>query len=92
LQVTGANGIGTWPSPASGNTAWVYYTGHIQVVNPAGKTLCNSITITLKHGAATSCESPNQGASPTGAYCTILWIWTGSEYRNGGQECMNVTK
>lgn len=87
VSVTAAKGIGEYA--ANGN--WVTYLGHVQVVNPVGTTLCNSITITLSHGAGTSCESPNQGATYTGKYCAILWVYNG-EYHNYGEECVTVTK
>lgn len=84
--VTSSNGIGEYA--ANGN--WVTYSGHVQVINPKGTTLCNSVTKTLTHGTAMSCESPNQGATYTGEYCTILWVYNG-EYHNYGEECLNVT-
>ena len=84
-----SNGIGEYDI----NDKWVYFPGHVQVVNPVGKTLCNSVTITLYSGAGTSCESPNQGATYTGNYCTILWVNKGgNEYYNYGEECLNVFK
>ena len=88
LQVTSSKGVGEWTQPGP----WVLYSGHIQVVNPNGTTLCNSVTKTLAAGVALSCESPNPGATYTGAYCTILWVWSGSEYNQYGQECLNVFK
>lgn len=86
-QVTSSNGIGEY----SQNNQWVYYIGHVQVVNPVGTTLCNSNSVTLTYGAAMSCESPYQGATYTGNYCTILWVYNG-EYHNYGEECLNVFK
>jgi len=90
LQVTSSMGVGEWTQ--GGNGPFVVYTGHIQVVNPNGTTLCNSVSKTLNAGVGLSCESPYQGATYTGAYCTILWIWSGSEYNKYGQECLNVFK
>ena len=87
VSVTAGNGIGEYA--LNGN--WVYYLGHVQVVNSAGTTLCNSNTITLTHGAGTSCESPYQGATVTGNYCAILWVYNG-EYHNYGKACVNVIK
>lgn len=87
VSVTATKGIGEYS--LQGN--WVYYLGHVQVVNSVGKTLCNSNTITLTHGAATSCESPYQGATVTGKYCAIFWVYNG-EYHNYGEACVNVTK
>jgi hypothetical protein len=88
VKVTNGRGVGEW----AGNGNWVTFNGHVQVVNPNGTTLCNSNTITLSYNAGTSCESSYQGATYTGAYCTILWVWTGSEYIKWGQECLNVFK
>lgn len=85
VSVTSSNGIGEYA--ANGN--WVYFSGHIQVVNSHGDTLCNSNTITLTHGAGTSCESPYQGKTYTGNYCAIFWVYNG-EYHNYGEECVDV--
>jgi hypothetical protein len=67
-----------------------YYTGHVQVINPNGTTLCNSNTITLSPGAGTSCETPYQGATYTGNYCTVLWVYYNSAYHNYGEDCLWV--
>jgi hypothetical protein len=89
VSVTSSDGIGEYD--IEGN--WVYFPGHVQVVNPAGDTLCNSNMITLYSGVGTSCESPYQGATYTGNYCTILWVNKGGDsYYDYGKECLNVFK
>lgn len=87
MSVTSSNGIGEYT--LAGN--WVYFDGHVQVVNPKGDTLCNSDTIVLYAGAGTSCESPNQGTTYTGNYCTIFWVYKGGDYSAYGKSCYEVT-
>jgi hypothetical protein len=88
VSVTSSKGIGEYTADGS----WVYFDGHVQVVNPKGDTLCNSDTIVLYAGAGTSCESPDQGATYTGSYCTIFWVYKGGDYSAYGNVCRNVSK
>jgi hypothetical protein len=87
VTITGQKGIGEYDI----DNQWINFPGHIQVVNPAGQTLCNSDTETLLDGTGLSCESAYQGATYTGNYCTILWAYLGGgEYDKYGEECLNV--
>jgi hypothetical protein len=87
VSVTSSKGIGEYAEDGS----WVYWDGHVQVVNPKGDTLCNSNTIVLYAGAGTSCESPDQGATYTGSYCTIFWVYRGGDYSVYGNVCRTVS-
>jgi hypothetical protein len=89
--VTDAIGSASIYSPGIGNS-FTYYSGHVQVINPNGTTLCNSNTVTLSPGAGMSCESPYQGATYTGDYCTILWVYYNGGYHNYGEDCFLVFK
>jgi hypothetical protein len=73
--------------------------GHVQVVDPYGDSLCNSpeASLTTK-GVTMSCLWHGYGETyATGNYCTILWIYIyrgiffGWQYVQDGQpECLNV--
>jgi hypothetical protein len=74
-------------------------TGHVQVVDPNGKSLCNSKEVPLTSSSIyVSCVWNGGGkAYPTGNYCTILWIYAyrgaflGWQYVHDGlPECLNV--
>jgi hypothetical protein len=86
VEVTSSKGIGEY----SEEGPWVYWQGHVQVVNPKGDTLCNSDSIVLEAGASTSCESPDQGATYTGNYCMVFWVYKGGDYSAYGNVCVNV--
>ncbi|MEY9863052.1 hypothetical protein ABH935_008701 [Catenulispora sp. GAS73] len=89
-----ADGIGSVSvlSPGFYDSSGNYYTGHVQITNPNGTTLCNSITITLSPGAGTSCETPYQGATYTGFYCANLWVNENGGWHRIQQACVLVYK
>ena len=67
--------------------------GHIQLTDPTGRTLCNSSTVGLSSGAYMTCSWNGGGvAHGTGQYCVTLWAYQNGEYSTYGQECLNVFK
>lgn len=101
ISVTGAsNRIDQIVGRATMDSAWGQgSTGHVQVTEPDGRTLCNSPEVALTgRGVTTSCPW-NGGGAPhaTGNYCVTMWIYSyhgifvGWEYtKDGPPECLNV--
>lgn len=78
----------------NGSASVFGWSGHVQVTNPTGRTLCNSTEYPLSSGGETlGCHwGGGNVAHATGNYCMTLWIYNSplNEYFNDGTECLNV--
>ena len=63
---------------------------HVQVINPAGATLCNSPTEANPAGVTASCTWDFKGSVPgSGEFCAILWVVHDFEYQKWAETCVD---
>jgi hypothetical protein len=63
---------------------------HVQLINPDGKSLCNSATVTNTGTTSQSCFWESEAYQLTGNYCLLTWVYEDGVYHDVSEECLNV--